>query len=679
MAYALYTMVNRLTVFVGIALLLSVVGCVPPVDEVITTVDIDRTDPTYQRLYNYIDNRQVDSVLAFTGHPDPAYRYTMAMGMASIQHEKSVDSLVVLLSDPVLRVRSAAAYALGQLGSPAVVTPLVEAFTRKDTIDVDNSFNASILEAIGKTAGANMLKAISTVTTYRKTDTLLLAYQAQSIYRFGLRNLFDDAATKHMVELVLEEDYPLQPRIYAAKYLSRFADKVDLTEYESRLVNYYVKAAPGEVRLAITPAVVGLGDPTGIETILSRLRDSDTDYRERVEILRKLGSYPYIQVVDDVLARLGDDNLHVAHAAADYLAVHGNPSDAALYPDYIQADMRFSVKAKLYGAVLQKIPVYYTNTKNKLKREMLAALENADLQQEKVAYMRALSKDPYAYPELITRLEEAKIPVIRSTIAQGLSDIVQSDNFLRAYRSGLRYHTQQIVNAMHAAMQSGDAGVVTVASAMLSGDQVDWERYITDSLDFYKRVRSSLSMPGQIEPYNEISKVIAKIERKAYEPVVPTPTHPITWKYLANYGDSAVAVIKTSKGNISIRLAVADAPATVANFIGLALDDYYDGKTTHRVVSNFVVQGGCSRGDGYGGLNYTIRSELGQLYYDGPGYVGMASAGPDTEGTQWFITHSATPHLDGRYSIFGRVIEGMDVVHKLMPGDITYDVVITKA
>ncbi len=82
-----------------------------------------------------------------------------------------------------------------------------------------------------------------------------------------------------------------------------------------------------------------------------------------------------------------------------------------------------------------------------------------------------------------------------------------------------------------------------------------------------------------------------------------------------------------------------------------------------------MIQSGCPRGDGYGRLDFTIRSELADAYYDSEGYVGMASAGPHTEGTQDFITHSPSPHLDGRYTIFGKVISGMDVVHNIGMGD----------
>ena len=114
---------------------------------------------------------------------------------------------------------------------------------------------------------------------------------------------------------------------------------------------------------------------------------------------------------------------------------------------------------------------------------------------------------------------------------------------------------------------------------------------------------------------------------------------------------------------------VEESPGSVAAILKLVQDGYYDGKTFHRVVPNFVAQGGCPRGDGWGSLDYTIRSEFTARGYE-TGTVGLASSGKDTESCQWFITHSPTPHLDGRYSIIAEVIDGMDVVHQLEVGDI---------
>ena len=120
---------------------------------------------------------------------------------------------------------------------------------------------------------------------------------------------------------------------------------------------------------------------------------------------------------------------------------------------------------------------------------------------------------------------------------------------------------------------------------------------------------------------------------------------------------------------IEIHLNIVEAPLTCASFIGLARRGFYDGLNFHRVVPGFVVQGGCPRGDGNGGPGYTLRCEIGQQPY-GRGAVGMALSGKDTGGIQFFITHAPAPHLDGGYTVFGRVAEGMDVVDRIQPGDV---------
>jgi peptidylprolyl isomerase len=120
---------------------------------------------------------------------------------------------------------------------------------------------------------------------------------------------------------------------------------------------------------------------------------------------------------------------------------------------------------------------------------------------------------------------------------------------------------------------------------------------------------------------------------------------------------------------VVIEMDLQSAPQTVTTIAALAEEGAYDGVPFHRVVPNFVVQGGdVGRGDGWGGPGFMIRSEFTRIPYQ-RGTVGMASAGKDTEGSQFFITHSMQPHLDGRYTAFGRVVEGMDIVDRLVEND----------
>lgn len=130
-------------------------------------------------------------------------------------------------------------------------------------------------------------------------------------------------------------------------------------------------------------------------------------------------------------------------------------------------------------------------------------------------------------------------------------------------------------------------------------------------------------------------------------------------------GPPPQAVISTPHGEIVVQLASAEAPLTVHNFLSLIERGYYVNTRWHRVVPNFVIQDGDPRGDGSGGPGYRIRDEINPLRYD-RGALGMALSGPDTGGSQWFITHSPQPHLDGGYTVFGRVIQGMDVVDRVV-------------
>ena len=138
-----------------------------------------------------------------------------------------------------------------------------------------------------------------------------------------------------------------------------------------------------------------------------------------------------------------------------------------------------------------------------------------------------------------------------------------------------------------------------------------------------------------------------------------------------------VATIETTKGTIRIELHDEKCPKTVANFEKLTKDGFYNGLKFHRVLEDFMVQGGCPKGNGTGGPGYQFEDEFdAELKHDGPGVLSMANSGPNTNGSQFFITHVATPWLDGKHSVFGRVLEGQDVVDAIAQGDTMTSVAI---
>jgi cyclophilin family peptidyl-prolyl cis-trans isomerase len=148
----------------------------------------------------------------------------------------------------------------------------------------------------------------------------------------------------------------------------------------------------------------------------------------------------------------------------------------------------------------------------------------------------------------------------------------------------------------------------------------------------------------------------------ADRPMAPSGTLDTSKSYRARF--------KTERGEFVIELYASQAPMTVENFVNLARSGFYDGTTFHRVIPGFMAQGGDPTGTGTGGPGYTFGDEFSpDLRHDGPGVLSMANAGPGTNGSQFFITLGPTPHLDGRHSVFGRVVDGMDVVTSIRERD----------
>jgi peptidyl-prolyl cis-trans isomerase B (cyclophilin B) len=140
-----------------------------------------------------------------------------------------------------------------------------------------------------------------------------------------------------------------------------------------------------------------------------------------------------------------------------------------------------------------------------------------------------------------------------------------------------------------------------------------------------------------------------------------------------------VATIATKRGAIRIKLFDAETPKTCANFEKLVAKGFYNGLKFHRVIADFMIQGGCPQGDGRGGPGYTFEDEFSpKLKHSGPGMLSMANAGPNSNGSQFFITHVACPWLDGKHTVFGQVIEGQEVVNAVRQGDVMTTVTVTE-
>jgi cyclophilin family peptidyl-prolyl cis-trans isomerase len=271
--------------------------------------------------------------------------------------------------------------------------------------------------------------------------------------------------------------------------------------------------------------------------------------------------------------------------------------------------------------------------------------------------LNALAASKYAgIKDLLFEQLKAEDVIVRTTAATLLGDLGDS--------------SEQAVKAFHDAYKAARADRMNDARVA-----------ILEALHKLKRPMNIQALSGDTRDMDYVVRLKAvELLRQSDEEVpltklqigaAETGHDRAYWKRVSQLQTSTqnpVAIIHTKKGPIRIELLASDAPMTVDNFIQLSRSGFYDGLTFMRVVPNFVIQGGDPRDDMNGGPGYQIRCEINYHEY-GVGAVGMALSGKDTGGSQFFITHSPQPHLDGGYTVFGQVVEGMDVVNRIARGD----------
>jgi cyclophilin family peptidyl-prolyl cis-trans isomerase/HEAT repeat protein len=644
-------------------------------------VNLDLNNKLVQRLYDFRDKHQTDSLLRYLGHKDATLRYLAALAFASTRDSAAIQPLTPLLLDPAEEVRVAAAFSLGQIGTAACEAPLIQAFDAKDSLSQHQRFNATVLEALGKCGTAATLKNIASVTTYKPTDTLLLKGQCRAIYRFGVRAITDPSATNQMVEYVFNDHIPEPARLMAANFLARTKDIAPDSLQAIKISVAFVRASNNaEIRMALAKAL-GRSATKPAFDMLSKVIDDEKDWRVTCNLINALAKFEYDTVRSIVTPLIGDANPHISRTAADFFVNNGQARDADWYWRLTQDNPALPLHAQipLYRAsnkfLSGKLEPQSKDFVNYRLKEMFQQAKNPF---DRAACLGALGEFGWNYRWIHDKGFNDPHPAVKTAAAETLLAIMQRPDFYGFFGEGSKGVRREMYAYLREAAASGDPGLVAGMAEGFTSKTLNFKT-LRDSvrLDDLKNNLSKLKMPRDVEAYMALDKAIAYFEDRAEpsKPVIPW-NHPINWDRLKLVTQQTVATIQTAKGNIVIELLPHVAPGSVANFLELASTGFYDGKNFHRLVPNFVAQGGCPRGDGYGALDYTIRTEIGLEWYDKAGYLGMASAGFDTEGTQFFITHSPTPHLDGQYTIFGKVKSGMEVVDQLQPGDVMEKVTI---
>ena len=598
------------------------------------------SDGTLVNIADLQDRRAGDSLLLFFGHLNPQYRRSAAIAFGSVQDSIYVEPLENLLkSDTDSTVRKAAAFALGQ--TPGSKSELALALATNN--EKSATVLSEIIQSYGKVAQSWKLNFIP-------ADTILSQALGWGYYRMAVRGLSDDLLNKNAIELL--QSNGTGTRLAAAHYFARGAK--EFQNFADVLIN---TAATDNSPLVRMGAALALGkiisEPSS--GALIAIAEKDTDYRVRLNAIRSLQYFPFEVTKKALINALDNSNVNVGISAAEAIRV----SVTKEYWKEVLAAARNNHNWRI-NAILFEAALFASGDKL-LADEIRTAYDKSQNVYQRAALLTSLRHLPSTAEFLHQQLMESKQPVIKSSAALALVAINHNENFDASLSS-------EFARIYEEAIGDGDMAVIGIVCSALADTALNYRSIIKD-FNFLKVARNKLSLPRDYESIVPLEMAINHFEKKNEDSALANDfNHPIDWQLVKRIRPDQKAIIKTSRGNITIRLLVEEAPGSVGNFVSLAASKYYDDRRIHRVAANFVVQGGCPRGDGWGSEDYSIRSEFMPHPY-ATGSVGMASAGKDTEGTQWFITHSPTPHLEGRYTLFAEVESGMDVVHNLEIGD----------
>jgi cyclophilin family peptidyl-prolyl cis-trans isomerase/HEAT repeat protein len=616
-------------------------------------------------------------LMTLVADSDPRIRRRAALGIGRVGLAEGGAALQPLLTDTDADVRQMAAFALGLLADKTAVTSLTTALQ-----DADPRVRGRAAEALGLIGDTGSAPAVGQmVSTLIKQGAIASlppdddqgpkTPEAEAV-RLGLSALVRQKAYEPLAAAVQDPSGGISTWWPVAYALQRLNDRraIPALQQLAKAPGRYTRAfaarglgvqkdaasvpllrsmldqARGDV--AVTVAVVRalgqIGAREGAEPILALLTAEKTDPNVRLEALTALGALKSQEALPNVQDLLTDD-WPTMRAAAVHAAAAIDKQGFLTLLSGMEPDPHWAVRAAI-ADVLATMPA------DVAIERLRAMLDDQDKRVvptaiDGLAQLTAPGLDEV----LLAQLKSADIG-IRGAAARaiGLLRPASGPAALRdAYRAGQADGSYDV----------RDAAITALAryGAAEAGETL--KDALADK-DWAVRLKAASLLHG-LDPAAETVQAI--------RPAPGGPIAPYDSPDLVNPTVSPHAFIETAKGTIEVELTVLDAPQTVQNFITLARKGYFNGLQIHRVVPNFVIQGGDPRGDGSGGPGYTIRDELNDRPFV-RGTVGMALAGPDTGGSQFFIAHSPQPHLDAKYTVFGHVVNGMDVVDRIQQLDV---------
>lgn len=625
-------------------------------------------DHHLQQVWEAADQRNAESLLPFLNDSDPSIRQRAAEGFASFHDTTLCDTLIAAFrveKDP--SVKAKLAFSIGQNPNKKAISNWLQ-----KGMEWNQPWTADCYEAAGKAGLTDRIKE-ACASGLHPSD-------AARAWFFAARTGAIRDSTCFPIILKGLDSEQESCRFYTLQTLLR--SKYKAPSAASQIENVWTHSSQTETKMAcIQVGASCASQPLSYIQTKWNTNEAAADYLLRIACLRAASRLPDSLALPFVWNACTDAHDQVRSLASELLRFKsGFASDGALLDRYKKENIPV-IKNRIAALYLQQC--MDLTARNTMLEGLHKRYKATSDPYEKAGILKALLMDSEGFAFLRFEISHTEHILIREFAFEALLDLHQSaiyPNYRKQWESeNAKSLEAQYAELIEEALKSEDVSMLGLVCPFIREAVVaragDFPGLELRSPQLLSEAMQGMQLPRDIETYNELGQTIAALSNSPWEPAKPAFNHPIDWKRLERIPEDQHIRIRTAKGDIVLELWVDRAPATVAWFVQLIQEDFYRNKRLHRVVPGFVIQDGCPRGDGFGSTGASIRSEFSKSPFEA-GTLGMASAGPDTESCQWFITHTATPHLEGRYTAFGRVVEGMEVVHRLNYADAIHQILL---
>ena len=620
----------------------------------------DYANPRLRDVYMLIDQRNTDSLIVLLNHDDSEMRKLAAHGLGSVPDSAHAKSLVEAIkreeNDEVLQ---SLAFALGQTGSYSAAMQVWTYFDTKGKRKMDAAFT----DAFGKCG-------LEEFFIMQNDENAIAAEHASGLFYLARRGKLTNESLRTVLLKLTEKDET--SGVYAAHALTRAA--FDLTPAHDRITALIDQSEISQKKIPLIQALAKSAKINAqLLTVFYTKHGKEDDQFVRLSIIRAARKAKIKPDAAWIISLQKDASHLVRELGADWLLDGDILMHSEQVENWIQTEAFSLVKYRLHAYLLRHEADF--SKRLELLKSEFAKQQDVYVQ----SYIIAALAEQFASIQFLEELMYTTPSIlIREYAFDALVKLRMNKRFA-AYRekwkaiSPSQTLEEHFVQLFRDAIETHDVSMISIAAIALRDTSMLFKADSKfpvkfASLDFMRKALGMLELPRDIEAFGELLHTISFYDGKPFEgSLKPDYNNAPDWETVSSIKMNQQVEIVTESGTINVELWPSVAPLTVAYFIKNIERGFYSEKRIHRLVPGFVIQDGCPRGDGYGGSSETIRSEFSDRMFE-TGVLGMASAGPDTESTQWFIMQGDAPHLNGRYTSFGKVVSGLQHVLNMKHG-----------